>query len=199
MTARRRAILIIVLAVLSVGVLIAAIMLIGRALPKPQAAAPVAETVAPTPEQQATADLIKNPLVPAVAAPVGRTAAAQMAELFAERFGSYSNQGEYQNVRDLLPVMTASYRKTTEATLASLKPQQSPTFEGVTSKKVSTDVRSYSASAGTAVVAVTMQQEKRSGTTTVVGYRTLRMELKKDGENWLVDSARWENELTPAT
>jgi hypothetical protein len=200
MTDRRRAILIIALAVLLLGVIIAAVILVTRALPKKTTPIPVGQdTSVPTPEQEAAAAIIKNPLVPAITQPVGRTAAAQMGELFAERYGSYSNQGDFQNLRDLLPVMTAKYRSQTEASLAAAKPQQGQTFEGVTSLKISSEVRTYNETNGTAVVAVTLQQEKISGTSTVVGYRTLRMELKKVGEDWRVDSSRWENELTPAS
>jgi hypothetical protein len=200
MTDRRRAILIVALAVLLLGVIIAAVILVSRALPKKPSPTPVGQdTTVPTAEQEAAAAIIKNPLVPATSEPVGRTAAAQMGELFAERYGSYSNQGDYQNLRDLLPVMTASYRAKTEATLAAAAPQRAQTFEGVTSVKISSDVRSYNEAAGTAVVAVTLQQEKVSGTTTVIGYRTLRMELKKVGEDWRIDASRWENELTPAS
>ncbi len=199
MTDRRRAILIVVLAVLLLGVIVAAILLVRRALPQPQVSAPTTQETPVTPEQKAAAAIIQDPLTPNVAPPAGRTAAAQMAELFAERFGSYSNQGDYQNLRDLLPVMTATYRAQTEASLRAATSQQGQTFEGVTSVKISTAVRTYDAEAGTAVIAVTLQQEKISGTTTVVGYRTLRMELKKEGEEWKVDASRWENELTPAS
>lgn len=200
MTDRRRAILIVALAVLLLGVIVAAIILVIRAIPKKTVSLPAGqETSLPTPEQEAAAAIIRNPLVPAAAEPVGRTAAAQMAELFAERYGSYSNQGDYQNVRDLLPVMTSGYRAKTEATLAAAAPQRAQTFEGVTSVKISSDVRSFDETAGTAVVGVTLQQEKISGTSTVSGYRTLRMELKKIGEDWRIDAARWENELTPAS
>ena len=197
MTPRRRAILIVTLAVLLLGVIIVAVILVRRAVPKPQAPAVVPATDEPTPEQAAAAAIIQNPLAPAVVEPVGRTAAAQMGELFAERYGSYSNQGDYQNLRDLLPVMTAKYRTQTEASLAAAKPQQGQTFEGVTSVKISSEVRTYNEAAGTAVVAVTLQQEKVSGTTTTIGYRTLRMELKREGQDWRVDASRWENELTP--
>ncbi len=197
MTPRRRAFLIVALAVLLLGVIVAVIVLVRRAIPPAQTPVVVPVAEAPTPEQEAAAAIIQNPLAPAVTVPAGRTAATQMGELFAERYGSYSNQGDYQNLRDLLPVMTAKYRTQTEASLAVAKPQQGQTFEGVTSVKISSEARSYNETAGTAVVAVTLQQEKVSGTTTTIGYRTLRMELKKEGQDWRVDASRWENELTP--
>jgi hypothetical protein len=114
----------------------------------------------------------------------------QMAELFAERYGSYSNQGEYQNLRDLLPVMTARFRQETEAFLATAAPASGAAFEGVTSVKVSTDVRSIDEDS--AIIAVSLQQERTNGSAVTTGYRTLRMELLKVGEDWRVDRASWE-------
>ena len=195
MTPRRRAILIVVLAALLIGIILAAVFLLRRAVAPSRG--PGAGNADLTPEQQAAVAVIQNPLAPVEPAAAGRTAASQMAELYAERYGSYSNQGDYQNLRDLLPVMTAKLRAETEVFLAKALSQPAQAFEGVTSVKISTDVRAFSETAGTAVIAVTLQQEKVSGTSATVGYRTLRMELKKDGQEWRVDAARWENELTP--
>lgn len=197
MTARRRAILIVALALLLLGLIVFAIV---RFWPK---AAPAPAAVAPAPTTgldaaPAVAPALPNPLRPPVAAatsPSGTTAAAQMAELFAERYGSYSNQTDFQNLKDLLPVMTASYRAKTEAVIAAGAPQEVADYQGVTSVKISTEVRSYSSAAGTAVVAVMLQQQKSTGTavTPAVSYRSLKMGLKLVGKDWLVDSATWEN------
>lgn len=199
MTPRRRAILIIVLAVLLIFVIIAAIVLIRNAASTTDTRPGTSDSLAPTPEQEAAIAAIQNPLIlePETISE-GRVAATHIAELFAQRYGSYSNQGDYQNLRDLLPVMTASYRAETETFLATAATPVGQAFEGVTSLKLSTQVRSYDEKTGTAVVAVTLQQEKTSGKTTMVGYRTLRLELERVGEDWRVDAVRWDNELTPA-
>lgn len=190
MTPRRRALILVGLAVLLLAIVIAAILLILRLLPDPAPQAPASDrTATATPEVVTSVDFV-NPLIADPVAVQGSAAARQMAELFAERYGSYSNQGNYQNLRDLLPVMTAAFRARTEATLAAAAPA-SGTFEGVTSVKVSTDVRS--ADEDSAVVAVTLQQEKTSGgAAPTVGYRTLRMELVREGESWRVDAAAWD-------
>lgn len=194
MTPRRRAILIVGLVLILIGIIVAVVFMLLRAVPK-QAAAPVDVVGEPAgiEDPGVTEQKFDNPLVVAAAPAVaGATASRQMAELFAERYGSYSNQGDYQNLRDLLPVMTARYRRETEAFLATASPTPGQTFEGVTSVKISTDVRSMGAS--DAVIAVTLQQERRSGTAApTVGYRTLRMELEKVGSDWRVDKAAWEN------
>ena len=194
MTARRRAILIVALALLLIGIIIFAIIYFW---PKPVAAPVIAQPAAPTTVGTTpTPAAVQNPLKPIVlAAPAGSTAAAQMAELFAERYGSYSNQGDFQNLKDLLPVMTASYRAKTEVYLATAQPADVANYAGVTSLKISTQVRSYSDSAGTAVIAVTLQQQKSVGAsvTPAISYRTLRMALKRAGKDWQVDSAVWED------
>ncbi|HJV33337.1 MAG TPA: hypothetical protein VJ694_04900, partial [Patescibacteria group bacterium] len=177
MTPRKRAALIIGLFLLLVAVIVFAVMYLLRSVPQKQQAAvpevdaPVIEAPSPTDE---TVEFV-NPLIATKPASPGATGSRQMAELFAERYGSYSNQGDYQNLRDLLPVMTERYRKATEAFLATVGSASGQTFEGVTSVKVSTDMRSLDDDS--AVIAVTLQQERTSGTAgRTVGYRTLRME-----------------------
>ncbi len=186
---------IVVLGLLLVALLAVAIFLILR-LRKPGPKAAVTPPVGTAATQTTPAAAIPNPLAPAVVqAPAGRTAAAQIAELFAERYGSYSNQGSYQNLQDLLPVMTPRYRTETQAYLASVPPSSGTAYEGVTSQKISTDVRTFDDAAGTAVIAVMLQQQKAVGNSAgaAVSYRSLKMTLKKIGKEWKVDSAAWEN------
>lgn len=192
MTPRRRAILILGLLLLLIGIIIVAVILLRRAVPPSTPIAPVAEEPTDVFEPPpADVDFV-NPLVVEAEAVPGATASQQMAELFAERYGSYSNQGDYQNLRDLLPVMTASFRQTTEEFLETADGTPGQPFDGVSSEKVSTDVRE--ADEDSAVIAVTLQQERTSGNAApTIGYRALRMELLRVGEDWRVDAATWEN------
>jgi hypothetical protein len=196
MTARRRAILIILLGLLLLGIIVAAVIYLLRSrtpVAKAPAAAPTTSVTAPV---VAPAPSVADPLnPPVVAVVVGRTAAAQMAELFAERYGSYSNQGDFQNLTDLLPVMTDGYRAKTEAYLASATSSDLANYQGVTSLKISTKVLAYDESAGTAIISVNLQQQKSGGAPASAGisYRSLRMSLLKVGDSWKVDSAAWEN------
>src|SRR5690349_18870190 len=136
MTPRNRALLIVGLALLLIGIIIAAILLF-RPAAAPQAPSEAIE--APTDligEPPAPTESFANPLIAPAPQAQGATAARQMAELFAERYGSYSNQGDYQNLRDLLPVMTVSYRQSTEAFLETAPSAPPAQYEGVTSVKV---------------------------------------------------------------
>lgn len=123
----------------------------------------------------------------------GRTASLQMAELFAERYGSYSNQGDYQNLQDLLPVMTSSYRSKTEDFLESVAgspPAES--YEGYTATKVSSEELAYNEAAGTATYEIVLQQLKvTDGGESQIEYPVLQLRLKKLGDEWKVDKADW--------
>lgn len=193
MTPRRRAILIVALILLLIAIVVAVISLLSRAVPQQAAVSPdVGQEPVDIVEPSAVPEDFVNPLIAPAAAVSGSTAAQQMAELFAERYGSYSNQGDYQNLRDLLPVMTSRYRQATEAFLATADPAPGQTYEGVTSVKISTSVRSTDKDS--AVIAVTLQQQRASGTAApTAGYRTLRMELQRLGDDWRVDKAAWED------
>ena len=192
MTPRRRALLIVGLLLLLIALIVAIVIFLTRSLTTPDE--PAGEPFVP-PETQlepVVRDEFENPLIPPEPAVQGSTAGQQMAELFAERYGSYSNQGDYQNLRDLLPVMTDRYRASTEAFLETTETVPGQPYEGVTSVKISTDVRSIDEDS--AVIAVTLQQEKASGgAAPTIGYRTLRMELMLVGTEWRVDASQWED------
>jgi uncharacterized membrane protein len=194
MTPRRRAIIIVGLILILIGIIVFAIFFLRRLVTPPVVENPPAEQTPTETVNEPTAEPeFVNPLV--VQDPeeeVAATGSRQMAEIFAERYGSYSNQGDYQNLRDLLPIMTARYRQETEAFLSTAETTPGQTFEGVTSVKISTDVRS--SDEDSAVIAVTLQQERRIGSAPpTIAYRTLRMELQLVGEDWRIDKAAWEN------
>jgi len=194
MTPRRRALIIVGLVLILIGIIIFAIFFFRRLVTPPVVENPPAEEIpAETVEEPAAEPEFVNPLV--LQDPqeeVAATGSRQMAEIFAERYGSYSNQGDYQNLRDLLPIMTERYRQETEAFLSTADATPGQTYEGVTSVKISTDVRS--SDEDSAVIAVTLQQERRSGSAApTTASRTLRMELQLVGQDWRIDRAAWEN------
>lgn len=134
-----------------------------------------------------------EPDIPVSAAPEGRTASAQIAELFSERYGSYSNQGSYQNLRDLLSVMTPSYRASTEAFLASVSSDPTAeTYEGYTATKVATEEIRFDDARGEAIYEISLQQTKTLGTSVPeISYPVLRISLEKTGDSWRVAGATW--------
>lgn len=194
MTPRRRAILIVTIAaVFLLGVILLVLWLLGQSRPAPPPPAPEPAVQEPVSEAPAPAAVAGNPLVPPrPAEPEQRFAAVQLAELFAERYGSYSSHGNYENLRDLLPVMSAAYRARTEAMLASAPANAGAgAYEGVTSVKISTRTLTYDETRGRARVGVSLQQIATKGTQEAISYRTLEVSLVREGEDWKVDAVEW--------
>ena len=192
-------------AMIIVGILLLAVAVVLLLFFRPKAAAPVEEPAAEQPATNTgltsspsvpTQTFPVNPLVPTVTtppAPDERLAARQSAEIFAERYGSYSNQGDFQNLKDLLPSMTASFRAKTEALIEANAGQVPPAdYQGVTSVKFSSTLGDFDSDAGTATVIVTLQQTKTSATSTSVVYTTLTVSLKKENGEWKIDVAVWQ-------
>ncbi len=181
MTRRRKIIIAIVSAIILLLALVLFISTRKPAAPVSGQAEPVPAAGEPAVAPEAIPEVPASPLRPptAVAPTDARTGAIQLAELFAERYGSYSNQESYQNLRDLLPVMSQSLRQATEAELAKAgTAPPAENYEGVTSAKISTKVLSFSEAAGTASLTVTLQETKTVGTDPPeVSYRTLRLSL----------------------
>jgi len=195
MTEERRKKLLLIAGVLVLIVILLMIVFNRQpAAPAPQVPAEQAavgqpsEVTAPNPAVPVT-----SPLLPSVPAPVdARADAVQTAELFAERYGSYSNQAKYENLADLLSIMTDGFRADSEKLIAKAGAATSaPEYEGVTSRKISSKVNSYSEKNGQADVTVTLQQTQRTAQTSSINYRTIRIKLVQTAGLWLVDSAAW--------
>ncbi len=110
---------------------------------------------------------------------------------FAERFGSYSNQGNFQNLTDLYPLMTDAMRQTVERTIAAAG--AAPTgYVGVTTRAVSTRLVSLDEKAGSATVRVSTQRVTQTGDAApTTSYADLTIIFRKVQNVWLVDSALW--------
>lgn len=194
MTPRRRAILVVSLfAIALLGLILFILWLLGQRTP---AAPPTTDVPAAAEEPVAAAPtpaVLGNPLEPARSPePEQRVAAVQLAELFAERYGSYSSHDSYENLRDLLPVMSASFRAKTEALLAENSAAgPAGAYEGVTSVRVSTTTRTYDEATGRARMGVSLQQTASKGTVETVSYRTLEVWLVKEGPDWKVNAVEW--------
>lgn len=112
---------------------------------------------------------------------------------FAERYGSYSNQSDFSNIKELYPFMTASLRAAMQELIeregASLAPQQD--YVGVTTR--ATGVRVISTSSTRAEVLVnTQRSESVQDQPDRVYYQNLKLTLVTEGGQWKVDNVVWE-------
>jgi hypothetical protein len=119
----------------------------------------------------------------------------QIAKSYAERYGSFSNLGDFENLVDLKVYMTASLAASTDAYIAaeSQKPPAQSYF-GVTTRAINVTVSSVDETAGTASALVkTQRQDYASGTgQPEVYYQDIVIDLKREDGVWKVDMATWQ-------
>ncbi len=162
---------------------------------------PRAPKKAPAPAPQASVpgnELVQNtPAVPAESTPEQKSESSALASAssFAEIYGTYSNQSNYANIENVLPLASSQYRQELSASLASLRASYKPgaTYEGTTTVVVNKIAEALNDAAGTAIVLVKTQRKISSGTQAnyTVKYQDIRLNLVKEGDGWLVDSAKW--------
>lgn len=196
MDRRKRVILIIVAVLVAIG--IAALLLRSdRAgiVPRSQPAGvlPAAPGGALARSVSPAAPPVEPVLPPPPASPA--VAVRQLAVTFAERYGSFSSEGNYVNLTDLSPVMTEQYRRQTERDIIRRRAAPSPAeFSSVTTVALHAEVEIPNGEASTAATArVTTQRTAVSGSQAPRTYRqALTVHLRKVSGDWRVDGAEWE-------
>ncbi len=117
-----------------------------------------------------------------------RAEVERLSRLFVERFGSYSNFSNFENITSMEPFMTSTMLTYAQSLKVS---QSNPTvgqYVGVTATVVSLTTSNFSAS-NTATVSFVINQETQNGLNAPIesAYRDGRLELEYVGGQWLVD------------
>jgi hypothetical protein len=111
---------------------------------------------------------------------------------FAERYGTYSNDMPYENLKNLTGILTPSFQTRVNSIIKSgTKPAG---FYSVTTKALVAKVDRQTDSAAELTISTQRQEVFTRDGEVKISYATLRVSLSKSGENWLVDSASWESE-----
>ncbi|MEK7619028.1 MAG: hypothetical protein AAB416_02175 [Patescibacteria group bacterium] len=150
---------------------------------------------APVPEQKIPVRKVAPVQPSSDASPAERADLISFALPFAERFGSYSNQGNYENLSDLLGFMSVSMRQWASERISSAKEQPTPTlYKGVTTKALSNTVSFIDTKKGRAEIRVATQRKELIGSATnfKVYNQDLVLSFVKEDSVWLVDSAVWQ-------
>jgi hypothetical protein len=192
------------LAFIALGVIVVlAILLYSRSTPD-EAAPPVdlpvpsaTESPAPpepaSPEQPALeVDGLPPETPPAadIAKMAGQAPLERQAMAFAERYGSYSTQSDYENLEALLELMTPQFASRTRESIAlqrSLADGQ-PEYSGVTTRALKAELLDYSEETETAALSVRTQRRESDGD---LYYQGLAIEFAYRGGEWQVTYAEW--------
>ncbi|MFH0928427.1 MAG: hypothetical protein V1821_03060 [bacterium] len=184
MTSRTKKAAIIILILFIIGLVV--LWLFWRQTPQvaeePEVTAPV-ETLAEEVIETSTAPV--TPLAPVDA--LSRNL-IRFSMQFAERYGSFSSESNFQNLRDLEPVMTPGLNSYVESYIATAEAPAE--FYGVTTRAATSEIITQTDTA--AYLEVLTQRTETKGTAAARTYnQTLQIWVVKQGENWKADKAEW--------
>jgi len=120
----------------------------------------------------------------------------RMAMSFVERFGSYSNQSNYNNIEDLMVYMSSDMVRWAEGHIKKERSRKKDTsiYFGVSTDALSSQVKKFEPSAGMAEFKISTQKRESSGSVAnaKVYYQDILVSLVKENGVWKVDSAFWQ-------
>lgn len=114
-----------------------------------------------------------------------------VAKIFTERYGSYSNEANFQNIRDVIPMMSKTFA---DATIKDLATKQQPTgFYGITTRVITVKIMAQDTKAGTATLKLSTQRVEENGSSQKnnTKYQEIELRMVQESGVWLVDSAKW--------
>lgn len=124
-----------------------------------------------------------------------RSHLTRLAAAFAERYGSFSNTSNFENLSDLTVFMSVSMTARTEQYVENARAEGSTSAEyfGITTRALSTEVTALDETAGSAKVMVQTQRQAVSGSTgESVYYQEIMIEFVQEGGVWKVDAIEWQ-------
>ncbi|MDD5528184.1 MAG: hypothetical protein PHO56_04430 [Patescibacteria group bacterium] len=146
------------------------------------------------PPAAAPATPAKNPSAPPASSDtITQNNLVKIAESFAARLGSYSNQANFDNIKELKLYMTASMQSWADKYIAAnQKAAYSGIYQGVTTQAISAEIANFDNAKGRADIIVHTQKVSVNGTSSpVTTQQDITITFVKQNNNWLVDNAVW--------
>lgn len=121
---------------------------------------------------------------------------SRLASAFSERFGSYSNQANFENITDLKVFMTKKMQAWADDFIEKARAEKTDTsiYWGITTRALKTEILNFDESLGKAEILVSTQRREAVGTTTnaKIYYQDISLKFQKEDGIWKVDGAVWE-------
>lgn len=189
---RRKKIIIIVILVI-IGILLAIFFLVGQQKNGNEQSTPTATTTTPQGERASLTPPVRERTQSEVKEMNQESQVLAIARTFAERYGSFSNQGGFLNLLDLEAISTDSLNRELRQSYVDREKEEVGEYFGVTTRVVSLKVEAIDSDSSARVRAETQREEARGNTTSKrVYYQAITLELVKVGNVWKVDSVKWE-------
>lgn len=116
-----------------------------------------------------------------------------LARSFAERYGSHSNQSDFENLEDLFPFMTERMSRDSQKYVADqrAKKEVAIAYSGTTTKALSAAFVERADNSAVMNVATQRREIGSNSATPRIYYQDLTLTFVKVGEQWKVDKAEW--------
>jgi hypothetical protein len=110
------------------------------------------------------------------------------ARVFIERYGSWSNQSNFENFEDLMPYMTEKLKAETQNLIKQYQASkiQHPKYYGLTTNVVSLNLDNFVVDEKAEFSGQVQQQETKDSKTNIL-YKTVKLVFVKENNQWLVD------------
>jgi len=113
-----------------------------------------------------------------------KNAAKQIAKIFMERYGSYSTDNSFQNIREVQMLVSQNLWTKLSAMIKNSSNNQA--FVGVTSKAAMSDIKEWGED--TAKISVGVSKEEKRADKITTYFETYTVGMVKENGSWLVDS-----------
>lgn len=114
-----------------------------------------------------------------------------VAVTFAERWGSYSNQANFENLRDARELMSGRLRAQADAQIAAAAPKNAD-FYGITTRSLGAQVITLDEDERNAQVLVSTQRLETTSSGEHTVYTGLLLQMVQQSDGWRVDGAEWQ-------
>lgn len=204
MSRRTKIIIAVIIAIVVIAIIIYLIALFStRPVPSDEATnAPVNTGSLPTSVTSGQPLGIKVPIAtttpPTLADQREKTIAdlTRMSMSFVERFGSYSNQSNYNNIEDLMMYMSQDMSDWAEDHIREnrRKKQNVSIYSGVSTRALSAQAIDFDSTGGTAEIKISTQRRESTGSTSnaKIYYQDIKVYFVQEDSVWKVDGAYWQ-------
>jgi hypothetical protein len=127
---------------------------------------------------------------------VQEVSAGTVARTFVERIGSYSSESDYQNVDDVLGIVTDVLKKQLEKDAEKARaqaPEDNGGYYGISTSYVGAKTTEESETQITLLVQTQREESFGSPGNSEVRYQQVEVTLVKEGSEWRVDSYTWKD------
>jgi len=115
---------------------------------------------------------------------------------FVERYGSYSNQSDYENLEDLMQFMTNNLKTKTQQFVHDMRYQNkdNSVYYGITTKVLKAEIKEFEPALNKSIFNVSTQKHEMFGVSVnaKIFYQSAQVELEKVGSVWQVNNLIWQ-------